>query len=107
MTYDTDLDKVKRVIKQVSKEVMADPELAPHILEPLKMQGVEQFGDFAIEIRMKMMTRPGEQFVIRRRAYALDQEGVRGQRHRVRLPDRARWPAAASRPPPSRSRRCS
>jgi small-conductance mechanosensitive channel len=35
------------------------------------MQGVEQFGDFAIEIRMKMMTKPGEQFVIRRRAYAL------------------------------------
>ena len=32
------------------------------------MQGVEQFGDFAIQIRMKMMTKPGEQFVIRRKA---------------------------------------
>jgi len=32
---------------------------------------VEQFGGFAIQIRMKMMTKPGEQFVIRRRAYAL------------------------------------
>jgi moderate conductance mechanosensitive channel len=30
-----------------------------------------QFGEFAIQIRMKMMTKPGEQFVIRRRAYAL------------------------------------
>ena len=27
------------MIKQVSKEIMADPELAPHIIEPLKMQG--------------------------------------------------------------------
>jgi small-conductance mechanosensitive channel len=71
VTYDTDLAKVKNVIKQVSKEIMADPELAAHILQPLKMQGVEQFGDFAIEIRMKLMTKPGEQFVIRRRAYAL------------------------------------
>jgi small-conductance mechanosensitive channel len=35
------------------------------------MQGVEQFGDFAIQIRMKMMTKPGEQFVIRRKAFAL------------------------------------
>jgi small-conductance mechanosensitive channel len=35
------------------------------------MQGVEQFGDFAIQIRMKMMTKPGEQFVIRRRAYGM------------------------------------
>jgi moderate conductance mechanosensitive channel len=50
---------------------MAEPELAANVIEPLKMQGVEQFGDFAIEIRMKMMTKPGEQFVIRRRAYAL------------------------------------
>ena len=46
------------------------------------MQGVEQFGDFAIQISMKMMTRPGEQFVIRRRAYAMikkafDANGVR------------------------------
>jgi small-conductance mechanosensitive channel len=71
VTYDTDLERVKKLIKQIGKELAEDPELAPHILEPLKMQGVEQFGDFAIQIRMKMMTRPGEQFVIRRRAYAM------------------------------------
>ena len=71
VTYDTDLEQVKRIVKQISREIMADPELAPNILEPLKMQGVEQFGDFAIQIRMKMMTKPGEQFVIRRRAYGM------------------------------------
>ncbi|HET6468427.1 MAG TPA: mechanosensitive ion channel family protein, partial [Geminicoccaceae bacterium] len=71
ITYDSDLDKVKKVIKKVSAELMADPELAPHFIEPLKMQGVDAFGDFAIQVRMKMMTKPGEQFVIRRRAYAL------------------------------------
>jgi small-conductance mechanosensitive channel len=71
VTYDTDLDKVKKIIKQISSEIMADPELAPNIIEPLKMQGVEQFGDFAIQIRMKMTTKPGEQFVIRRRAYGM------------------------------------
>jgi moderate conductance mechanosensitive channel len=71
VTYDTDLERVKKLIKQIGKELAEDPEFAPHILEPLKMQGVEQFGDFAIQIRMKMMTRPGEQFVIRRCAYAM------------------------------------
>ncbi len=71
VTYDTDLDKVKTLIKQIGKELAQDPEFAPHIIAPLKMQGVEQFGDFAIQISMKMMTRPGEQFVIRRRAYAM------------------------------------
>ena len=71
VTYDTDLAAVKKIIKRIGAELAADPEFAPHIIETLKMQGVEQFGDFAIQIRMKMMTKPGEQFTIRRRAYAL------------------------------------
>jgi small-conductance mechanosensitive channel len=71
VTYDTDLDQVKRIVKQVGKELLADPELAPNILDTLKMQGVEEYGDFAIKIRLKLTTKPGEQFVIRRRAYAL------------------------------------
>jgi len=71
VTYDTDLNQVKKIIKQIGKELLEDPELAPKIMETLKMQGVGQFGDFAIQIQMKLMTRPGEQFVIRRRAYAM------------------------------------
>ncbi len=71
ITYDSDLDKAKKLIKQIGKELQQDPEFGRHILEPLKMQGVEQFGDFAIQIRMKMMTKPGEQFTIRRRALAM------------------------------------
>lgn len=71
VTYDTDLEKARKLIKQIGRTLAADPELAPHVLEPLKMQGVEEFGDYAIKIRMKMMTKPGEQFVIRRKAYAM------------------------------------
>jgi moderate conductance mechanosensitive channel len=71
VTYDTDLDRVKRIVKQVGKELLADPELAPNILDTLKMQGVEEYGDFAVKIRLKLTTKPGEQFVVRRRAYAL------------------------------------
>jgi small-conductance mechanosensitive channel len=71
ITYDSDLEKAKKLIKQIGKELQGDPEFGKFIIEPLKMQGVEQFGDFAIQIRMKMMTKPGEQFVIRRRALAL------------------------------------
>jgi small-conductance mechanosensitive channel len=39
--------------------------------EPLKMPGVDAFGDFAVQIRIKMMTLPGENFVIRRKALAM------------------------------------
>jgi small-conductance mechanosensitive channel len=71
VTYDTDLDKAKKLIKKIGQKLAEDPEFAPKILEPLKMQGVEQFGDFAIQIRIKMKTVPNEQFAIRRRAYAM------------------------------------
>ncbi|MEZ5832629.1 MAG: mechanosensitive ion channel family protein [Dongiaceae bacterium] len=70
VTYDADLAKAKKIIKQIGKDLAADPEFGRHILEPLKMQGVEQLGANGIEIRMKLMTKPGEQFTIRRRAYA-------------------------------------
>jgi moderate conductance mechanosensitive channel len=48
----------------------------------LKMQGVDNLGDFAVQLRAKMMTLPGEQFVIRRQAYAMikkafDENGIK------------------------------
>jgi moderate conductance mechanosensitive channel len=82
VTFDTNLEKARKLIKTVGQELAADPDLGRHILEPLKMQGVEKIGDFAIQIRCKITTRPGEQFVIRRKAYArikqaFDENGIR------------------------------
>jgi len=74
VTYDSDLVKARKLIKQIGADLAADPEFAPHIIETLKMQGVDAFGDYAIQFRIKMMTKPGEQFVIRRRAYAMIRE---------------------------------
>lgn len=66
--YASDFDKAKKLIKQIGRELAEAPEHAQDIIEPLKMQGVEEFGDYGIKIRLKIMTRPGKQFVIRRRA---------------------------------------
>jgi moderate conductance mechanosensitive channel len=82
ITYDSDIEKARKLIKKIGQELAANPEYAGKIFEPLKMQGVEQFGDFAIQIRLKMKTKPNEQFVIRRRAYAMikkafDENGIK------------------------------
>jgi small-conductance mechanosensitive channel len=71
ITYDSDIEKARKLIKQIGLDLQKDPEFGPLILEPLKMQGVDAFGDFAVQIRMKMMTLPGENFVIRRQALAM------------------------------------
>ncbi|HEU0155475.1 MAG TPA: mechanosensitive ion channel family protein, partial [Stellaceae bacterium] len=71
ITYDSDVDKARKIIKQIGLDLAKDPEFEPLIIEPLKMQGVDALGDFAVQIRMKMMTLPGENFVIRRKALAM------------------------------------
>ena len=69
--YDTDIDKARKIIKKIGLELAADPEYAEHVIEPLKMQGVQAFGDYGIVIRIKMMTKPGEQYPMKRRAHVL------------------------------------
>ncbi|HYR36988.1 MAG TPA: mechanosensitive ion channel family protein [Burkholderiales bacterium] len=72
ITYDSDLEKARKLVKKIGQQLAEDPEYKDTILEPLKMQGVEEFGDFAIQVRMKMMTRPGDkQFGLKRKAHAL------------------------------------
>lgn len=99
VTYDSNLERARKLIKAIGQELAADPDMGRHILEPLKMQGVEQFGDFAIQIRMKMMTRPGEQFVIRRKALAMiktafDANGVKFAFPTVQIAGGSEAPAA-------------
>ncbi len=70
--YETDLEKVRKIIKRIGETLAEDPELGPEIIKPIKMQGVAQFGDYAIQIQTKMMTKPGDvQFAARRRALIL------------------------------------
>jgi len=67
---DTDPDKVKRLVKDVGKELLADPEHGPKFIEPLKSQGVSMIDeDSALVIRVKFKCRPRAQFVLRREVY--------------------------------------
>ena len=53
---------------------MKDPEVSPYIIETVKMKGVEEFGDFGIQLSFAFMTKPGYQSVVRRRAYTVIRE---------------------------------
>lgn len=82
LTYDSDIDKARKIVKKIGLELAQDPEFAHSIIEPLKMQGVDQFGDTGMLMKMKLKTRPGEQFGIKRRALmlikqAFDENGIK------------------------------
>ena len=101
ITYDSDIDRARKLIKQIGLELAEDPEFKPLILEPLKMQGVDALGDFAVQLRMKMMTLPGENFVIRRKALAMikaafDANGIKFAFPTVQIAGEGDTPAATA-----------
>jgi small-conductance mechanosensitive channel len=70
VNYDTDVEKVRRLVKDLGKELMAHPEVGHMFVQPLKSQGVFKMEDSAMIIRIKFMTKPGEQFMTRKVVYA-------------------------------------
>ena len=82
VTYDSDVEKARKIVKRIGQELAADEEFKAAVIEPLKMQGIDTFGDSGMVLRMKLKTRPGEQFVIKRRALvmikkAFDENGIK------------------------------
>lgn len=69
VTYDTDVEKVRKLIKNLGIKLCDDPEIGHDFLQPLKSQGVIEMQDSAMIIRVKFMTKPGDQWVIRKRVF--------------------------------------
>lgn len=84
--FDADLEQVRKIVKQVGKEMMADPEYGQHFIQPLKSQGVHRMDDSSFIVRVKFMARPGEQFVLRREVFRRVQEAF--QQHGIKFAPR-------------------
>ncbi|MBK5567176.1 mechanosensitive ion channel family protein, partial [Ensifer sp. SSB1] len=48
--FKTDVDKVRKLIKEIGAQLQADPELGSLFIEPLKLKGVEQIAENGIEL---------------------------------------------------------
>lgn len=65
--FKTDLEKVRKLTKSIGGELQADPEFSSSFIEPLKLKGVEQIGEYGIELGVAFKCRPGEGTMIRRK----------------------------------------
>ncbi|GAA3098729.1 mechanosensitive ion channel family protein [Rhizobium viscosum] len=74
VAYNTDINKARKITKAIGAELKEDAEVGPLFIEPLKMKGVEEFGDYGIVLSFAMTTVPGMQTYIRRKAYAMIRE---------------------------------
>lgn len=75
VSYEADVEKARKLTKKIGADFMEDPELGPLFIEPLKMKGIEEFGDYGMVLSFGMMLRPSPmQSFIRRRANLLLRE---------------------------------
>ncbi len=86
--YETDIEKVRKLIKKIGLEMMEDPVYGPLMLAPLKSQGVNRMDDSALIIRCKFTALPGQQYLIRREAFtriqkAFEENGIQFAPRRV------------------------
>jgi small-conductance mechanosensitive channel len=77
--YDTDIEKVRKIIKKIYKTIQKDEKLSAGLLGKIKSQGVREMDDSAMIMRVKFKAIPGQQFLIRREVYKLIQEAFREQ----------------------------
>jgi small-conductance mechanosensitive channel len=81
VTYDTDVEKVRKLIKNLGIELLDDPVIGANFIQPLKSQGVIEMQDSAMIIRVKFMTKPGDQWLVRKKVFAeirslFEREGI-------------------------------
>ena len=82
VTYDTDVEKVRKLIKKLGIALLDDPVIGMNFIAPLKSQGVIEMQDSAMIIRVKFMTKPGDQWLVRKRVYEeiralFEREGIK------------------------------
>ena len=82
LTYDTDVDKVRKLVKKLGEDLLKHPTEGHKFVQPLKSQGVYQMEDSAMIVRVKFMTRPGDQWSTRKLVYQeirnlFEREGIK------------------------------
>jgi moderate conductance mechanosensitive channel len=80
--YGEDADRVVAVVKEASASLLADPQFAPSILEPVEVLGVDDFRDSAVILKFRIKTIPLKQWEVgrelrRRIKRLMDRDGIR------------------------------
>ncbi len=88
--FETDLNKVRKLLKKVGQEMMEEEVIRDDFLQPFKAQGAVEVDDYGFVISTKFMCKPGKQFVIRRYAFqamqdAFEAEGIPFAKPQVRV----------------------
>jgi small-conductance mechanosensitive channel len=68
LALDTDVEKVRKIVKQIGVAMMQDPVLAAELYQPLKMQGVTEIDSNGVVVRLKFTAKPSQPSFVYREA---------------------------------------
>jgi len=82
VSYNENIDRVIKALKEVGEEIISDPDFRDAILEPLEIQGVDRFAESAVVIKARIKTQPIKQWYVGREMNLrikrkFDSEGIR------------------------------
>ena len=66
VAYNDDPDEVADVLRQIGRELQADPRFGPNILEPLEILGVDAFEELHVTLKTRIKTLPLKQWEVGR-----------------------------------------
>jgi small conductance mechanosensitive channel len=66
VAYEADLEQAQAMLRQAAADFAADPALAPDLLEPPEVLGVQALTDWAVQVRVQVKTLPGRQWPVAR-----------------------------------------
>jgi small conductance mechanosensitive channel len=81
VAYESDVERVREVLKRIAADLRADPELGGFITGDIEILGLDQFGESAITIKARIRTLPGKQWTVQREfnqrlKAAFEREGI-------------------------------
>ena len=104
VSYDADLDLVRRAVKEEADAFAADEQWAPQVLEPPEMMGVQAMDANAVTVRLMVKTAPRQQYAVARElrgrvSERLRHEGIRRPGQPALVTATGLDPAAPTPPP--------
>jgi len=81
VSYNENIDEVMRLMRELGKELRADPHFGPMMVDDIEIFGVDQFADSAVVIKGRLRTKPIKQWDIgreyrRRLKNLFDKKGI-------------------------------
>jgi small conductance mechanosensitive channel len=84
VAYKEDLNKVMKIMKEVSDKMMKEDEFKHVILEPMEIFGLDSFGDSALVVKARIKTKPIQQWVVGREYRKRLKEAF--DQHKIEIP---------------------